>query len=112
MPAQFNINEITLNNPNRWFFVMNGAGEAGLVVFGYAGDQGATRVRTGQPTINAFLTEDELENFVNEDVGINEYYKNFKILILLDVLPFLSIKTSRFIKPASDKILSLLKTVL
>ena len=76
MPAQFNINEITINNPNRWFFVMNGAGEAGLVVFGYAGDQGATRVRTGQPTINAFLTEDELENFVNEDVGINEYYKN------------------------------------
>ena len=76
MPAQFNINEITLNNPNRWFFVMNGEGEAGLVVFGYAGDQGATRVRTGQPTISAFLTEDELENFVNEDVSINDYYKN------------------------------------
>ena len=75
MPAQFNINEITLNNPNRWFFVMNGAGEAGLVVFGYAGDQGATRVRTGQPTISAFLTEDELEIFVNEDVGIDNYYK-------------------------------------
>ena len=76
MPAQFNINEITINNPNRWFFVMNGEGEEGLVVFGYAGDQGATRVRTGQPTINAFLTEDELENFVNEDVGIDEYYKD------------------------------------
>ena len=42
MPAQFNINEITKANPNRWFFVMNGEGEAGLVVFGYAGDQGAT----------------------------------------------------------------------
>ena len=74
--AQFNINEITKDNPNRWFFVMNGAGEAGLVVFGYAGDQGVTEVITGQPTINAFLTEDELEAFVNEDVGIDEYYKN------------------------------------
>lgn len=74
--AQFNINEITKDNPNRWFFVMNGAGEAGLVVFGYAGDQGVTEVVTGQPTISAFLTEDELENFVNEDVGIDEYYKD------------------------------------
>ena len=55
---------------------MNGAGEAGLVVFGYAGDQGATRVRTGQPTISAFLTEAELEPFINEDVSIAEYYKN------------------------------------
>jgi len=75
MPAQFNINEITLDNPNRWFFVMNGEGEVGLVVFGYAGDQGATQVKTGQPTINAFLTEDALETFVNEDVGIDDYYK-------------------------------------
>jgi len=73
--AQFSINEITPDNPNRWFFVMNGAGEAGLVVFGYAGDQGVTEVITGQPTINAFLTEDELEIFVNEDVGIDNYYK-------------------------------------
>ncbi len=76
MPAQFNINEITLDNPNRWFFVMNGEGEVGLVVFGYAGDQGATQVKTGQPTINAFLTEDALETFVNEDVGIADYYKD------------------------------------
>ena len=72
MPAQFNINEITKENPNRWFVVM----DLGLVVFGYAGEQGVTEVVTGQPTINAFLTEDELENFVNEDVGIDEYYKN------------------------------------
>jgi hypothetical protein len=74
--AQFSINEITKNNPNRWFYVMNSQGETGLVVFGYAGDQGVTEVVTGQPTINAFLTEDELESFVNEDVGIDEYYKN------------------------------------
>ena len=74
--AQFSINEITKNNPNRWFYVMNGQGEAGLVVFGYAGDQGVTQVVTGQPTINAFLTEDELESFVNEDVGIADYYKD------------------------------------
>ena len=74
--AQFSINEITKNNPNRWFYVMSGQGEAGLIVFGYAGDQGVTEVVTGQPTINAFLTEDELESFVNEDVGIADYYKN------------------------------------
>ena len=74
--AQFNINEITKDNPNRWFFVMNGEGEAGLIVFGYAGDQGVTEVVTGQPTINAFLTEDALETFINEDTGIDEYYKN------------------------------------
>ena len=76
MPAQFNINEITKDNPNRWFFVMNGEGEPGLVVFGYAGDLGINRVITGQPTINAFLTEDNLEIFINEDVGIDDYYKN------------------------------------
>jgi len=69
--AQFSINEITKDNPNRWFFVMNGEGESGLVVFGYAGEQGVTEVVTGQPTISAFLTEDQLENFVNEDVGID-----------------------------------------
>jgi hypothetical protein len=73
--AQFSINEITKENPNRWFFVMNGEGEEGLVVFGYAGDLGVTEVVTGQPTINAFLTEDELEIFINEDVGIDNYYK-------------------------------------
>ena len=72
MPAQFNINEITKENPNRWFVVM----DLGLVVFGYAGEQGVTEVVTGQPTINTFLTEDELESFVNEDVGIADYYKN------------------------------------
>ena len=74
--AQFSINEITKENPNRWFFVMNGEGESGLVVFGYAGDLGINRVITGQPTINAFLTEDNLEIFINEDVGIDDYYKN------------------------------------
>lgn len=76
MPAQFNINEITPDNPNRWFFIMKGEGEVGLVVFGYAGDQGVSQVVTGQPTISAFLTEDELETFINEDTGIDEYYKN------------------------------------
>ena len=74
--AQFNINEITIDNPNRWFYVINGEGEADLVVFGYAGDQEVTRVRTGQPTINAFLTEDELETYINQDVGITDYYKD------------------------------------
>jgi len=74
--AEFSINEITKDNPNRWFFVMNGEGESGLVLFGYAGDLGITEVVTGQPTISAFLTEDELEVFINEDVGIENYYKD------------------------------------
>jgi len=74
--AQFSINEITKNNPNRWFYVINGDGEADIIVFGYAGDQGVTEVVTGQPTINAFLTEDELENFIDSDAGIPNYYKD------------------------------------
>ena len=73
--AQFSINIITKDNPNRWFYVMNGEGEEGLIAFGYIGDLGTGEVETGQPTINAFLTEDELETFVNEDTGIDDYYR-------------------------------------
>ena len=73
--AQFSINVITKDNPNRWFYVMNGEGEEGLVVFGYVGNLGIGQIETGQPTINAFLTENELETFVNEDTGIEDYYK-------------------------------------
>tara|TARA_R110002020_G_scaffold41929_1_gene123288 strand:+ start:979 stop:1266 length:288 start_codon:yes stop_codon:yes gene_type:complete len=68
------MNKITKDNPNRWFYVMDG--EDNLVVFGYAGNQGDTEVSTGQPTINSFLTEDELEIFINEDVGLENYYKD------------------------------------
>ena len=53
--AQFSINIITRDNPNRWFYVMNGEGEEGLIVFGYVGDLGIGEVETGQPTINAFF---------------------------------------------------------
>lgn len=74
--AQFSINEITIDNPNRWFYVINGDGETGIVIFGYAGEQGVTEVVTGQPTINAFLTEDELETFIDSDAGIANYYKD------------------------------------
>ncbi len=74
--AQFSINEITIDNPNRWFYVINGDGEAGIVIFGYAGDQGVTEVVTGQPTLNAFFTEDELETFIDSDAGITNYYKD------------------------------------
>jgi len=73
--AQFSINVITKDNPNRWFYVMNGEGEEGLVVFGYVGNLGIGQIETGQPTINAFLTEDELETFINGDTGIDGYYK-------------------------------------
>tara|TARA_Y100000361_G_C10897770_1_gene207461 strand:- start:98 stop:361 length:264 start_codon:yes stop_codon:yes gene_type:complete len=68
------MNKITKDNPNRWFYVMDA--EDNLVVFGYAGSQGDTEVSTGQPTINSFLIEDELEDFINEKTGIEEYYKN------------------------------------
>ena len=76
MPTLMNISEITKASPNRWFAIMSASGESGLVVFGYAGDQNVSELLTGEPTLNAFLTEDELEVFVNEDTKIPNYYKD------------------------------------
>ena len=68
---------ISKNNPNRWFIVQNNeSGEESIVVFGNAGDQGATQLTTGQPILLNYLTETELQTKVNEVAGIPDYYKD------------------------------------
>ena len=70
------INEITKDNPKRWFLVYdNDEGERGFVVFGYVGDINVNELSTGQPNILAFLTEDELEIYLDNIAGA-DYYKN------------------------------------
>ena len=61
---------------NRWFLVYdNDSGEEGFVVFGYVGDINVNQLETGQPNILAFLTEDELESYLDSIAGL-DYYKN------------------------------------
>ncbi len=74
--AVFSINEISLTDNTRWFAVSNASGEANLFVFGYVGPINETELVSGQPNLNAFLTEDALETWVNTDTGNPDYYKN------------------------------------
>ena len=61
---------------NRWFLVYdNDEGELGFVLFGYVGAIDVNELVTGQPNILAFLTEDELEIYLDNIAGAN-YYKN------------------------------------
>jgi len=61
---------------NRWFLVYdNDPGELGFVLFGYVGPIDVNELVTGQPNILAFLTEDELEIYLDNIAGAN-YYKN------------------------------------
>ena len=70
------INQITKDNPKRWFLVYdNDEGERGFVLFGYVGDINVNELSTGQPNILAFLTEDELEIYLDNIAGA-DYYKN------------------------------------
>ena len=70
------INEITKDNPKRWFLVYdNDEGELGFVLFGYVGDINVNELSTEQPNILAFLTEDELETYLDNIAGA-DYYKN------------------------------------
>jgi len=70
------INQITKDNPKRWFLVYdNDEGELGFVLFGYVGDINVNELSTGQPNILAFLTEDELETYLDNIAGV-DYYKN------------------------------------
>jgi len=70
------INQITKDNPKRWFLVYdNDEGELGFVLFGYVGDINVNELSTGQPNILAFLTEDELETYLDNIAGA-DYYKN------------------------------------
>ena len=70
------INEITKDNPKRWFLVYdNDTGEESFILFGYVGDINVNQLETGQPNILAFLTEDELEIYLDNIAGDN-YYKD------------------------------------
>ena len=75
MTLKNSIHEITKTNPNRWFLVYdNDSGELGFVVFGYVGVINEFELVTGQPNILAFLTEDELEDYL-DDIAGEGYYK-------------------------------------
>jgi hypothetical protein len=66
---------ISKNNPNRWFLVQDsGTGESSIIVFGNAGEQGVSQLVTGQPNLITYLTEDELEIYVDNIAGPNYYY--------------------------------------
>jgi hypothetical protein len=69
------IQHITKENPNRWFLVTNSDLETGFVIFGNVGPVNETELDTGQLNIYTFLTEDELEEYVDNIAG-QEYYKN------------------------------------
>lgn len=76
MAVKFNISQISKSDSNRWFAIMDGTGDVGLVLFGWAGEQNVSELITGQPTLSSFPTENELEAFVNNDTGIADYYKD------------------------------------
>ena len=64
------------NDINRWFLVYdNDEGEEGFVLFGYVGPIDINQIMTGQPNFLPFLTEDELEIYLDNIAGEN-YYKN------------------------------------
>ena len=75
MVLKNSINEISKTDPKRWFLVYdNDSGELGFVVFGYVGIINEFELVTGQPNILAFLTEDELEDYLDNIAG-KGYYK-------------------------------------
>ena len=61
---------------NRWFLVYdNDPGELGFVLFGYVGEIDINQLETGQPNILSYLTEDELETYLDNIAGA-DYYKD------------------------------------
>ena len=70
------INEISKIDPKRWFLVYdNDSGELGFVVFGYVGPINVNQLMSVQPNILSFLTEDELEDYL-DDIAGEGYYKD------------------------------------
>ena len=60
----------------RWFLVYdNDTGEESFILFGYVGPININELSTGQPNILSFLTEDELEIYLDNIAGDN-YYKD------------------------------------
>ena len=61
---------------NRWFLVYdNDEGKEGFVLFGFVGPIDINQIMTGQPNFLPFLTEDELEIYLDNIAGAG-YYKN------------------------------------
>jgi hypothetical protein len=61
---------------NRWFLVYNnGAGESAFILFGCVGVINVNQLETGQPNLLSFLTEDELEIYL-DDIAGGDYYKD------------------------------------
>ena len=70
-------NHIDKNDPKRWFYVQtDSSGESSLTCFGNSGAQFVSETITGQFSLEAYLTEKELETEVNTIAGNSEYYKN------------------------------------
>jgi hypothetical protein len=70
------IHIINKDDINRWFLVYdNDAGEISFILFGYVGDINVNELTTGQPNILSFLTEGELEIYL-DDIAGTDYYKN------------------------------------
>ena len=70
------IQEILKDDPKRWFLVYdNDPGEESFILFGYVGPININQLETGQPNILSFLTEDELEIYLDNIAGDN-YYKD------------------------------------
>jgi hypothetical protein len=60
---------------NRWFLVYDSdPNEEGFVLFGYVGPIDINELSTGQPNILSFLTEDDLEIYLDNIAGAG-YYK-------------------------------------
>ena len=70
-------NYIHKDDAKRWFYVQdNGSGEASLKCFGNGGEQFVVEVISGEPILEAYLTETELETAVNTIANDSDFYKN------------------------------------
>tara|TARA_B100000497_G_scaffold125826_1_gene163172 strand:+ start:1270 stop:1560 length:291 start_codon:yes stop_codon:yes gene_type:complete len=70
------IHEITKTDPKRWFVIYdNNSGELGFILFGYVGAINEFELATGQPNILSFLTENEIEDYL-DDIAGEGYYKD------------------------------------
>jgi len=70
-------NHIHKDDTKRWFYVQdNGSGEESLIVFGNGGEIFIDEVVSGQPILEAFLTETELESAVNTIANDSNFYQN------------------------------------
>ena len=70
-------NHIDKDDEKRWFYVQNnGSGEQSVIVFGNSGERYVTELLTGEPILQTYLTEQELELAVNTIANDSEYYQN------------------------------------